>query len=174
MILSSVVIHETAQDSSEPMTRRNPWMAARFVVATATFAIWMFGAANLASPPAMAELAIPDMVIHVTMKGKAYHVTGHTSPGALTAIVLRNEDTVTHGFSSPLFRQTLTITEGEAEEIRRRGHIASYHVDPGKTATIYFRKGHPSDHEAIQVPFWCDIHTQMQGEFLVIETTGDV
>src|SRR5579884_1285127 len=39
------------------------------------------------------QAAEPEMKIEVTMKDKAYHVKGHTLPGALTAIVLRNEDT---------------------------------------------------------------------------------
>jgi hypothetical protein len=28
--------------------------------------------------------------------------------------------------------------------------------------------------ETTQVPFWCDIHTHMRGEFLVLETKGEV
>ncbi len=156
------------------MNARNDCFTIRLAVVLGTAAFWMFGMTDLVLGPAVAELAIPEMTIHVTMKNEAYHVTGHASPGALTAIVLRNEDTVTHGFSSPLFKQTLTITEGDAEEIRRRGHIFSYHVDPGKTATIYFKKGNPLHPESVQVPFWCDIHAQMQGEFLVVETTSEI
>jgi hypothetical protein len=26
----------------------------------------------------------------------------------------------------------------------------------------------------MQVPFWCDIHSHMKGEFLVVETKGEV
>ncbi|MBU6434744.1 MAG: cupredoxin domain-containing protein [Nitrospirae bacterium] len=157
------------------MKARRVWTKLQLMcVAMGAIGVCTVGMADFVLMPAMAELAIPEMTIHVTMKNRAYHVTGHTSPGALTAIVLRNEDTVTHGFSSPLFRQTLVITEGDAEEIRRRGHIFSYHVDPGKTATIYFKKSSPSHHEAVQVAFWCDIHAQMQGEFLVVETTSEI
>ena len=123
---------------------------------------------------AMAQMAEPEMKIHVTMKDKEYHVKGYTTPGMLTAIVLRNEDTVTHGFSSSLFKQVLTIKEGDAEEIRKKGHVFSYHLDPGKTATIYFEKRSTSERETVQVPFWCDIHSQMKGEFLVVETTGEI
>jgi hypothetical protein len=144
------------------------------LVVVGAIAFWTIDTGDHLVMRAMAELAQPEMTIHVTMKNRQYQVTGHTSPGVLTAIVLRNEDTVTHGFSSPLFRQTLMITEGDAEEIRRRGHIVSYHVDPGKTATIYFKKGSTSEYETIQVPFWCDIHAQMQGEFLVVQTTGEI
>lgn len=143
-----------------------------FVVGATAF--WTIGTGDHLVMRAMAELAEPEMKIQVIMKDRQYHVTGHTTPGALTAIVLRNEDTVTHGFSSPLFRQELTIKEGDAEEITRRGRIFSYHVDPGKTATIYFKKSSTAERETVQVSFWCDIHAQMQGEFLVVETTGEI
>jgi hypothetical protein len=26
----------------------------------------------------------------------------------------------------------------------------------------------------MQYPFWCDIHSNMKGEFLIVETTGEV
>ena len=42
------------------------------------------------------QAADPEMKIEVTMKDKEYHVKGHTMPGSLTAIVLKNNDTVTH------------------------------------------------------------------------------
>ena len=144
------------------------------VSAFGAIAFWTIETGDQLVMRAMAELAEPEMTIHVTMRDRQYHVTGHTTPGALTAIVLRNEDTVTHGFSSPLFRQAIMIKEGDAEEITRRGRIFSYHVDPGKTATIYFKKSSTSEHETVQVSFWCDIHAQMQGEFLVVETTGEM
>jgi len=119
------------------------------------------------------QAAEPEMKIEVTMKDKAYHVKGHTLPGALTAIVLRNEDTVTHGFSSSLFKDVPVRKEGDAIEMNKKG-IRSFHVDPGKTATLYFTKSHSADRETMQYPFWCDIHSQMKGEFLVVETTGEI
>ncbi len=146
--------------------------AQRMLCVVGASVFWTIGAGDQLFRQATAELATPEMTIHVTMKDRQFHITGHTTPGALTAIVLHNEDKVTHGFSSPLFRQTLVITEGDAEEIRRKGHIFSYHVDPGHSARIYFKKSARSETETSQIPFWCDIHAQMQGEFLVVETTG--
>ncbi|WP_447980645.1 hypothetical protein [Candidatus Nitrospira bockiana] len=141
---------------------------------------------RLAVPLAMAALALPgimgdplvgasdpEMKIEVTMQDKAYHVKGHTLPGVLTAIVLRNQDTVTHGFSSPLLKDVAIRKEGDAVEVREKG-VRSFHVDPGKTVTLYFTRGHSPDRETIQYPFWCDIHSQMKGEFLVVETTGEI
>ena len=156
------------------MNARTIWTRAQvFIILVGALAFWTIGTGNQPVMRAMAELAQPDMKIHVTMKDRRFHVTGHTTPGALTAIVLHNEDGVTHGFSSPLFRHTIPIKEGDAEEIIKGGHIFSYHVDPGKTATIYFKKGSSPEQETFQVPFWCDIHAQMQGEFLVVETAKE-
>ena len=121
----------------------------------------------------IAQAAEPEMKIEVTMKDKAYIVKGHSSPGALTAIVLRNEDTVAHGFSSNLFNNVTVRKEGDAAEVKGHG-IKSYHVQPGKSATLYFTKGHSKERETLQYPFWCDMHANMKGEFLVVETTGEV
>ena len=119
--------------------------------------------------PIPVQAADTEMKIEVTMKDKAYVVKGHSSPGQLTAIVLRNEDTVEHGFSSSLFNQVTVRKEGEAAEMTGHG-VKSYHVQPGKSATLYFTKGHSAGQETLQYPFWCDIHPSMQGEFLVVET----
>ena len=113
------------------------------------------------------------MKVEVTMKDGAYIVKGHTTPGSLTAIVLRNEDTTTHGFSSELFKHVSVRKEGDAVEVKGHG-VKSFHVAPGKTATLYFTKGHSAERETIQYPFWCDIHKNMKGEFLVVETSGEV
>ena len=94
------------------------------------------------------------------MTNKEYQVKGHTMPGALTAIVLKNNDTVTHGFSSSLFKDVQVRKEGDAVEVKGKG-VRSFHVDPGKTATLYFTKGHSAERETMQYPFWCDIHANM-------------
>ena len=121
----------------------------------------------------VAQTAEPEMKIEVTMKDREYHVKGHTLPGSLTAIVLRNQDTVTHGFSSNLFNDVQVRKEGDTVEVKEKG-VKSFHVDPGKTATLYFTKGHSSGRETMQYPFWCDIHSNMKGEFLIVETTGEI
>ena len=136
-------------------------------------------------PMAMAAMAMPaflssihvqaaePMKIEVTMKDKEYKVKGHTLPGQLTTIVLKNEDTVTHGFSSNLLKDVQIKKEGDAIEVAEKG-VKSYHVAPGKTATLTFTKGHSNERETVQYPFWCDMHPNMKGEFLVVETTGEI
>ena len=57
--------------------------------------------------------------------------------------------------------------------------IMAYHLDAGKTMTLTFQEGVRPDpatgiSETSRVPLWCDIHTHMKGEFLVLETKGEV
>ena len=57
--------------------------------------------------------------------------------------------------------------------------MKSFHVDAGKVATLVFTK--PVKHdpatgisETEQYAFWCDMHPHMKGEFLIVETKGEV
>jgi hypothetical protein len=129
----------------------------------------------------VAKAAEPEMKIEITITDKGYNVKGHTTPGALTALVVRNEGSMTHGVSSPLFKQTVVKKDGPGVEIRgpKGQGFRAYHLDPGQTMTLLFQKESKADpatgiSETSQVPFWCDIHTHMKGEFLVVETKGEV
>jgi hypothetical protein len=138
------------------------------------------GAMALMSAP-VTQAADAEMKIEVTINDQGYTVKGHTTSGALTAIVVRNQGSMTHGISSPLFKSGVVKKEGDGVEIRGqkgKGYRA-YHLDPGQTMTLYFSKPSSSDpatgiSETSQVPFWCDIHTHMKGEFLVVETKGEI
>jgi hypothetical protein len=113
------------------------------------------------------------------MQDRGYDVKGHALPDSLMAIVLRNQDTETHGFSSPRFKDLVIRTEGDATEVQTED-IRSYHVPAGKTATLYFFtqaflvEPLTGYQETIQYPFRCDLHPNMKGEFLVIETRGEI
>lgn len=116
--------------------------------------------------------------IDVTITDKGYSVEGYTTPGVVTKIILHNKGTMTHGFSSRILKDTSVRTEGDAKEVVSYGG-KSFHVDAGKTATLTFSK--PSKHdpatgisETQQYAFWCDIHPHMRGEFLILETKGEV
>ena len=116
--------------------------------------------------------------IEIIMQDRGFHVKGHSLPDSLTAIVLRNQDTETHGFSSPFFKDLVIRTEGDVIEVKKNG-IRSYHVPAGKTATLYFTQASRVDpstgiRETTQYPFRCDIHPNMKGEFLVVETRGEM
>ncbi len=129
--------------------------------------------ATCLSPLPVTQAAEPEMKIEVTMKNSGYEVKGHSSPGSLTAIVLRNQDSMAHGFSSNLFKQVAVRKEGDVAEVTAHG-VKSYHVQPGKTGTLYFTRGHSEGRETQQYPFWCDMHPHMKGEFLVVETAGEI
>lgn len=127
------------------------------------------------------QAADPEMKVEVTITDKGFEVKGHTTPGVLTAIVVRNKGSMTHGITSPLFKEGVLKKEGDGVEIRgQKGKgFRAYHLDPGQTMTLLFKKESKTDpttgiSETAQVPFWCDIHTHMRGEFLVVETKGEV
>ena len=129
----------------------------------------------------LARAADAEMKVEVTITDQGYTVKGHTTSGALTAIIVRNQGTTTHGISSPLFKAGVVKKEGDGVEIRgpKGKGFRAYHLEPGQTMTLYFSKPSSSDpatgiSETSQVPFWCDIHTHMKGEFLVVETKGEI
>ena len=139
-----------------------------------------FGALSLAGlASGMPTVAQADEgKIEVIIKDDGYHVQGHTTPGALTRIILRNEGTMTHGFSSRILKDVPVRKEGEAREVIAHG-VKSFHVDAGKIATLVFSKSAKHDpatgiSETEQYGFWCDLHPHMKGEFLIVETKGEV
>ena len=129
----------------------------------------------------VAGSADPESKVEVTISDQGYAVKGQTTAGALTAIIVRNQGSMTHGISSPLFKGGVVKKEGDGVEIRgpKAKGFRAYHLEPGQTMTLYFNKPSTSDpgtgiSETSQVPFWCDIHTHMKGEFLVVETKGEI
>ena len=129
----------------------------------------------------LARAADAESKVEITISDQGYTVKGHTTAGALTAIVVRNQGSMTHGISSPLFKAGVVKKEGDGVEIRgaKGKGFRAYHLEPGQTMTLYFSKPSSSDpatgiSETSQVPFWCDIHTHMKGEFLVVETKGEI
>ena len=122
-----------------------------------------------------------EMKVEVTITDKGYDVKGHSAAGSLTRIIVRNQGTMTHGISSPMFKEGVLKKEGDGVEIRgpKGKGFRAYHLEPGQTMTLSFKKECLPDpatgiSETSQVPFWCDIHTHMKGEFLVLETRGEV
>ncbi len=122
-----------------------------------------------------------EMKVEITVTDRGYDVKGHTTPGSLTRIVVKNQGSMTHGISSPMFKEGVTKKEGDGVEIRgpKGKGFRAYHLEPGQTMTLHFTKKSQPDpatgiSETMQVPFWCDIHSHMKGEFLVVETKGEV
>jgi hypothetical protein len=117
--------------------------------------------------------AADKMKIEVVMKDKAFKVNGHTLPGSLTSIVIKNEDSMEHGFTSPLLDEVTVHAEGEGLSLIGKG-VKAYHVRPGKTLTLHFTKFSKEEPETQRFVFWCDLHPEMKGEIFVIETKGEI
>lgn len=80
-----------------------------------------------------------------------------------TVIILRNQDIVRHGFTSPILAHLMVQGEGEGITAYGKG-IEGFYVDPGKTLVIRFvpeRSGKYS--------FTCDLHPNMKGELYLLE-----
>jgi len=125
--------------------------------------------------------AADEMKVDVTITDKGYDVKGYASAGSLTTIVVRNKGSMTHGITSPMFKEGVLQKQGDGAEIKspKSKGLTAYHLQPGETMTLSFKKESRTDpatgiSETSQVPFWCDIHTHMRGEFLVLETRGEV
>lgn len=86
--------------------------------------------------------------------------------GVPTILVIRNEDSVRHGFTSPMFFGLLVHAEGEGIVSYGKG-VEGFYVSPGKSVAIRFTTEHPGSHS-----FRCDLHPQMKGELLMLNVTA--
>ncbi len=128
-------------------------------------------AKGMEAPASKIEIIIKD-------RQHGYETTGFTMPSQDTIIVVRNQDSVTHGLASTLFKNISVKVEGGTEV--RGKQFKSFHVDAGKTMTLRFSTA-PSNFdsqtggaESVRHALWCDIHPEVKGELFVIETRGDI
>ncbi len=119
-----------------------------------------------------------EMHVDITITDLGFKVTGHATTNQLTSIVVHNNGTIPHGITSPAFSKGVIKKEGEGVEMRDskgKGHTA-YHLAPGKSMTLRFAERPSADsagiEETTQIPFWCDIHAHMRGEFLIVDAMG--
>lgn len=110
---------------------------------------------------------LPTKKIEIVIKdGKSKVLGGYTYTGVPTEIVVRNDDSIQHGFNTSLFEDKLEVKmEGGSLAKGKGPHV--YRVDAGKTMVLKFtlpvQEGSGSD------SFWCDMHRSMKGEMLVVE-----
>ncbi len=116
------------------------------------------------------QAAEPAKRIEIVIKDKTSKVlTGYTLTGSLTEIVVRNEDTITHGFNSSLFTPDMKVEMSGGSLAQGKGpHV--YRVDAGKTLVLKFTT--PRWDGDRSFAFWCDLHRSVKGEMLVVEVTG--
>ncbi len=153
--------------------------AVPLAVAALTLSGWGTGSA-VAQAPGMAA-PVQELTFVIKDRNHGYEQTkGMAMTGSLMKITVRNEDSVTHGFTSNLFHNLPVKLEGQGKEVKGK-KIKSFHVDPGQVMTLTFSK--PSDvqrdglyggNEAYTQyhTIWCDIHPEVRGELLIIETSG--
>ncbi len=107
-------------------------------------------------------------------------VKGTAMAGSLMKITVRNEDSVTHGFASRLFDGITVKMDGQGKEVTGK-KIKSFHLDPGQVMTLTLTKpsaiepgGLYGGNEASTQYYtiWCDIHPEVRGEILIVETVG--
>ncbi len=158
--------------------RRDGAMRSGVLFAVAAWAVLAGGhdiayaqAAGMGAPPSKVEITIKD-------RQHGYETAGFTMPSQDTIIVVRNQDSVTHGLASMLFKNIPVKVEGGTEV--RGKQFKAFHVDAGKTMTLRFATA-PSNFdpatggaESIRHALWCDIHPEVKGELFVIETRGDI
>ena len=90
----------------------------------------------------------------------------HRTPAALggdTVIIVRNQDIVRHGFTSPALAHLYLRAEGEGLSSYGKG-IEGFYVEPGKTLVIRLvleRSG--------RLSFHCDLHPEMRGEVVLLD-----
>ena len=158
--------------------RRSGAVKSTVLFAVAAWAVFAGGqdiayaqAAGMGAPPSKVEITIKD-------RQHGYETAGFTMPSQETIIVVRNQDSVTHGFASKLFKDISVKVEGGGEV--RGKQFKAFHVDAGKTMTLRFATA-PSNFdpatggaESVRHALWCDIHPDVKGELFVIETRGDV
>lgn len=129
-------------------------------------------AKGMGEPPSKVEITIKD-------REHGYDTVGFTTPSQDTTIVVRNLDSVTHGFAAKLFKEVPVRMEGDGLLVEGK-KVKSYHVDPGKTMTLHFStmpsKNDPATGiaETVRYAIWCDIHPEVRGELYIVETKGEI
>jgi len=159
--------------------QRNVFTAIGVPLALAAFTLPGMGvdtvyaqAKEMGASPSKVEITIRD-------REHGYETVGTTMPSQDTMIVVHNQDTVTHGFASNLFKE-IRVSVENGTELRGKHYFKSFHVEPGQTMTLRFATA-PSKFEPLLGPsgrlryvIWCDIHPEVKGEVYVIETRGEL
>lgn len=133
----------------------------RALVVLAGLALFQAGPIMATDPAAVAQ----EQRIEIVIRESTFLLT-KPAPirlGFPTVIVLRNEDIIRHGFTSPMLFGVLVHAEGEGITSYGKG-VEGFYVDPGKTLVIRFTTERPGSYS-----FRCDLHQQMKGEFLMLD-----
>ncbi len=132
----------------------------------------LFAVLLTADPPRQTIMssahAAQDQRVEVTIRDSGF-VLSQPAPVRLhvpTVIILRNQDVVRHGFTSPMLTNLPVHAEGEGIAAYGRG-VDGFYVDPNKTLIIRF-----TPERAGKYSFRCDLHPQMKGELYMLEISA--
>jgi hypothetical protein len=129
-----------------------------------TILILMDPGVRPADRPAMAGIPT-EQRLEVIIRDYAFEIVHRTQPevGGDTVIIVRNQDIVRHGFTSPTLAELYLRAEGEGLSSYGKG-IEGFYVEPGKTLVIRLvleRSG--------RLSFHCDLHPEMKGELFLLD-----
>jgi hypothetical protein len=122
-------------------------------------------AASIAGDAAGQPAAQQEQRVEIVIRSYEFQLS-QPSPIRLhqpTIIILRNQDIVRHGFTSPMLLHLMVQGEGEGIAAYGKG-IEGFYVDPGKTLIIRFVPERPGKYS-----FGCDLHQKMTGELYLLE-----
>jgi hypothetical protein len=114
---------------------------------------------------ALETISAQEPRIEITIRNSTYLRT-KTMPiraGMPMVLVVRNEDPIPHGFSSPMFAGLPVMVEAGGIEVFGRG-IDGLHVAPGETAVIRLTHGRQG-----KMTFRCDLHPNLEGELYLLD-----
>lgn len=139
------------------------WIGFRSVVIVPTLAVaaWVVWAQTAVRE----AMAVEEPRIEITIKDFTYKHTKMQPirAGVPMAFVVHNEDSVRHGFISPLFQGRSVRGEGEGVEAFGTG-IEGFHIDPGKTLVIRVTPDRQG-----KITFRCDLHPDVKGELYLLD-----
>ncbi len=103
--------------------------------------------------------------IEITIRDSTFVKTKTTPirPELPIAIIIHNDDSIRHGFTSPMLKGLLVEGDAEGVDFYGRG-VDGVHIKPGKTVTL--RMLVPAQGS---FPFNCDLHSDMQGELYLLQ-----
>ncbi|HEX5646422.1 MAG TPA: hypothetical protein VFX56_05585 [Nitrospira sp.] len=151
----------------------------RLAAYVAVAGIMLLSAGTITACAQSQRMGAPPSKVEITIKDRqhGYQTVGVTHPSQDTIIVVRNEDTVTHGFASKLFRD-IDVQVENGKEVKGK-NFRSFHVEPGHIMTLRFstaptKLSRNVEAESVRWAIWCDIHPEVRGELYVIETRGEL
>jgi hypothetical protein len=145
--------------NSADTSRGRPWVT--ITVLILAFLTLAFGASDLVRHAD----AMEEPRIEIAIRDFKY-VRTKTQPiraGVPMVLLVHNEDSVTHGFISPLFLGRSLQGGGEGIEAFGTG-IEGFHIDPGKTLMIRL-----TPNQQGKITFRCDLHPEVKGELYLLD-----